>query len=205
MADQRKDVRSSKLLSGVKIIQEQFKRLLEQASGEGDPWKQYPQFMTGARAYVTVAGKPYAVAMRVQYRCSMEVEEVRSVDANLPWDMVPGQVHVSAMLQGLIDPTEPAEVDGLWSTMASIVHQPMVEIEVMDKLGEKLFWARGAFTDVSDVIASGALSERTASFRGLAFAHNCAQSFVPYRADSAMQNALKSASSSLKSLTGGLF
>jgi hypothetical protein len=205
-SDPRRDVRSAKLLSGAKILQEQFSRIFEDGA---DPWAQYPEFLTGARAYITVAGRPYAVAIRVQYRVSMEVEEVRTVDTNLPWEIIPGQVHIHATLQGVIDPTQPAESDGLWANMASIMHQPLVEIEVLDKLGEKQFWARGMFTEISNSIAVGSVAERTATFRGIAYAHNVMQSFTPYADDDGIAGkitgALKSASSWVRNTTGGAF
>jgi hypothetical protein len=78
--------------------------------------------------------------------------------------------------------------------MQSAIHQPMVELQVLDKLGTSLFFARGMFLNVAGSIARGQLSTFTASFVGIAYQHYVAQNFKPYN----------SIAAGLSNLVGGL-
>lgn len=204
MADPRKDIRSSKLLSGAKNLQEQWNRLKQELNGSTDAFAKYPQFATGARAYIVVSGKPYAVAQRVNYRTQMGYEESRTVDTNFAWEIIPGQVTIHAQLQGLIDPNQPAESESLWSTMSSIVHQPNVTLEVFDKLGERMFYAVGMFVGMTNSIGMGVVGERGLEFVGYIFAHNVEQAFRPYDPTNEVANKLGAIAEGLKSRLGGL-
>lgn len=204
MADARKDIRSAKLLNGAKNLQTQWERLKQELNGSADAFAKYPQFATGARAYVIVSGKPYAVAQRVNYRTQMGYEENRTVDTCFAWEIIPGQVSIHAQLQGLIDPNQPAESDALWSTMASIVHQPNVTLEVFDKLGERMFYAVGMFIGLTNNIGMGTTAERGLEFVGYAFAHNVEQSFRAYDPTNKVADKLNALAGDLKSRFGGL-
>lgn len=140
-----------------------------------------PKYFSGARAYVTVSGELVAVCQDFNYTIEFTPEETRTIDTHVPWDISVGQVSIRASLRQLVDPAQSPESQGLWSNMASIVHQPLIELEVFDKLGQKMFYARGMFTRISGSVTVGALSNRSIDFVGTAYAHNVTQSFVPYR------------------------
>ena len=139
-----------------------------------------PQYFSGARAYVTISGELLAVCQDFNYTLDFAPEETRTIDTHVPWDVSVGQVSIRASLRQLVDPSESPESQGLWSNMASIIHQPLIELEVFDKLGQKMFYARGMFTRISGSVTIGALSNRNIDFVGTAYAHNVTQSFVPY-------------------------
>lgn len=159
-----------------------FKDAAERDKALGrNPNTSLPQYFSGARAYVVVSGELIAVCQDFNYTIDFTPEETRTIDTHIPWDISVGQVSIRASLRQLIDPSESPESQGLWSNMASIIHQPLIELEVFDKLGQKMFYARGMFTRISGSVTIGALSNRSVDFVGTAYAHNVTQSFVPYK------------------------
>lgn len=203
--NQTSNARNSNLLKGARNLQSAWGQLKGELNQSTNAFARFPQFMTGARAYIVVSGKPIAVAQRVNYRIMSSTTEIDTIDTHLPWDFAIGQSSIYATLQCLIDPNAPAESDNLWATMASIVHQPMVELEIYDKLGNRLFWSRGLFVGLSVSIGMGAISERALEFRGIAYAHDCDQSFKPYDEVNAISQKLSDAAAAIRSKTGGLF
>lgn len=141
----------------------------------------FPKYFSGARAYVTISGELLAVCQDFNYTIDFTPEETRTIDTHIPWDISVGQVSIRASLRQLVDPAQSPESQGLWSNMASIIHQPLIELEVFDKLGQKMFYARGMFTRISGSVSTGALANRSIDFVGTAYAHNVTQSFVPYK------------------------
>lgn len=141
----------------------------------------FPKYFSGARAYIVISGELLAVCQDFNYTIDFTPEETRTIDTHVPWDISVGQVSIRASLRQLIDPAESPESQGLWSNMASIVHQPLVELEVFDKLGQKMFFARGMFTRISGSVSTGSLANRSVDFVGTAYAHNVTQSFTPYK------------------------
>jgi len=197
MGNPKSDPRASKLLASINDVQSEWKGMVgvmkdaNQAISEAG----FPMFATGARAYITIAGMPYAIAQKVSYRITSSVEELRTVDTSFPWDLVVGQVRVQATIQGLIDPEQPAETDALWCNMASIIHQPLVDLEIFDNRGERMFISKGMFTSISVGLGMGAPGERSVEFLGITYAHNVNQKFVPYSAANFFSDAAKRLSS----------
>jgi hypothetical protein len=79
-----------------------------------------------------------------------------------------------------MDPTKGPEAEGLFHTMQSAVHQPFVELQVLDKLGTSLFFSRGMFLSVSGAVARGSMSTFNARFTGVLYQQYVAQYFKPY-------------------------
>lgn len=199
------DWRGSKLLSGARAIQAQYEGIKDDLKNFGKSPADLPQFLTGARAYISIGGKPYAIAQRVSYRIQANVEDVRTIDTPFPWELSVGQIYVHASLQGLIDPTRPAETESTWSNMASIIHQPLVTLEIFDKLGEKQFTSNGMFVSLTNSIGMGSAADRSVEFIGIMYAHNVEQKFTPYAQQNPVAAALSTAANTLKKYTGGLF
>lgn len=149
----------------------------------------FPTYSTGARSYIRVGGKPVAVAMDFRWQISSSASEIRTIDTNLPWDLVPNQITISASLSKFVDPSKSLEGEGLFHTIQSMIHQPYVEMQALDASGHSIFFARGMFTGMNGNIARGQLSTWGANFQGVAYQHNVFQEFRPYN-DSLIQNAL---------------
>lgn len=159
-----------------------YQKAVEKEIAAGrNPKVTLPQYFSGARAYVVVSGELIAVCQDFNYTVDFTPEETRTIDTHVPWDISVGQVSIRASLRQLVDPSESPESQGLWSNMASIIHQPLVELEVFDKLGQRMFFAKGMFTRISGSVTIGSLSNRNIDFIGTAYAHNVTQSFIPYK------------------------
>lgn len=155
----------------------QTKQLQEAASGVN---KTYPKYSSGARTFIQVAGQPLALAMEFNYTVTAETEEIRTIDTSFPWDIVVGQVKIAGTLRKIVDPDTSFESEGLFHTMQSIIHQPMIEILVQDVNGNAQFFSRGMFTGVQAGFVKGAVTIRSATFVGVSYQHWAYQPFDPY-------------------------
>jgi hypothetical protein len=168
---------------------------------------QIPFFNTGARALIKMGGKAIAVAQDIRWQVSYVATPINTIDSAHAWDIDIGAATVNASLTRIVDPTKGPEVDFLFHTMRSSVHQPLVEIQVLDRgLDTSLFFARGMFTQVSGNIARGAMSTFSAHFTGIAYQHYVAQAFQPYESIAGSASAAVDGLQNLASdFSGGLF
>lgn len=144
-----------------------------------DPRAVLPELTSGARAVVFVGGQVIECT-NVSFQTAVQTEVLQTVDTHIPWEVIPGQIAVAASLAEFVDPRTSAEKRGLFATMASFPHQPMVELQVFDKTGAELFASRGYFVRTSVSTGVGGLSQRSMEFVGVGYAHNVAQTFRPY-------------------------
>lgn len=173
---------SGMLLTGVDALDNVIIQTTKTAMAAADPFiaGSFPEYASGARCYVLVAGRKILEAQGISYEVSASNEALRTIDMMLPWDIVVHSVTIRANLQSIIDPRTSAETQGLRQIMKSIMHQPMIDIQVIDRSGAELFWARGMFVRCSESIRHGALGVRSADFEGIAYAGNVTQSFSDY-------------------------
>jgi len=140
-----------------------------------------PFYQTGARALIKIGGRPLAVSQDIRWQVAYVATPIHTIDTVHAWDIDIGAASVSATLNQIMDPTKGPEADGLFHTMRSAVHQPLVEMQVLDATNTSLFYARGMFTKVTGSVARGAISTWSAVFTGIAYQHYVAQAFKPYQ------------------------
>lgn len=170
----------------------------------GNKFAKFPQYASGARAYIIVKGQPLAVCLNFNCQVTAQHEEIRTIDTQFPWDISVGQVSITATLSQIVDPKTSAESQAIFATMAASAHQPYVSLEVYDKLGERQFYAKGMFLSHGLTTSVGSLINRTINFVGVAYAHNVDQSFKPYSDNSTLDN-FKSLSNDLSRASGKIF
>lgn len=140
-----------------------------------------PFYASGARAFLKIGGKPVGVARSIRWKVAYNATPINTIDSPHAWDIDIGQASVSAQLDRIMDPTRGPEAEGLFHTMKSAIHQPMVELQVIDRqLGTSIFFARGMFTEVDGSLAHGSLGSWSARFMGTAYQHYVSQQFKPY-------------------------
>jgi hypothetical protein len=153
-----------------------------------------PFYSTGARSFIRIGGKPVAVCTDFRWQVAYLATPINTIDTPHAWDIDIGQASISATLNQILDPTQGPEAQGLFSIMQSAVHQPYVELQVLDALGTSLFFSRGMFTQVNGTVARGQVSTISASFVGVVYQHYVTQNFKPYN----------SIAGGLSGLVGGL-
>lgn len=168
---------------------------------------QTPFFSTGARALIRVGGKPVGYAQRVRWSISYQATPIRTIDASHAWDVDIGQSNVNAELSSIIDPTAGMESLAIFHTMQSAIHQPFVEIQILDRsLGTSYFFARGMFVGISGSIGIGQVGQWTCQFQGTTYQHYVSQQFKPYNSVAGAVGSLVEGLQDIASdLTGGLF
>ena len=139
----------------------------------------FPELSSGGRAKLTINGKTIGAALEVSYSVTANVTEVRTIDQFLPWEIVPGQMMIKASLKRIVDPSRSLGGDGLYSTIQSYLHQPYASLEIRDKLGNVIFYARGMFTDIQGSFQAGQMSVEGVSFIGYYWRENTIQDFYP--------------------------
>lgn len=172
-------------------------------SNESKQAGQIPFYGTGARAFIKVGGKAIAVCQDFRWQVQHAPNPIYTIDSNIPWDIDVGPMTVNATLTRIMDPTKGPEVDFLLPIMASAVHSPMVELQILDKLGTSLFFARGMFLSVNSGVSRGQLSTITAQFTGIAYQHYVGQSFKPYSGIASGLSGLVNGLGSLASTVSG--
>lgn len=164
-----------------------------------------PFFVTGARALVKLGGKPLGVTTDIRWSVSYSATPIQTIDTPFPWDIDVGAVTISATLGQIMDPTKGPEADGLFAVMAAALHQPLIEMQVLDASGTSIFFARGMFVAVNGNIGKGSVGGWSCQFLGIAYQQYSQQFFKPYsgvsQTASELVNGLKKLSSSV---TGGL-
>jgi hypothetical protein len=163
-----------------------------------------PFHSTGARALVRIGGKPIGICTSIQWEIRYTAEPINTVDSPFPWDIDVGQVRIAASLSQFIDPTKGLEADAMAHIMPAAVHQPFVEMQVLDKIGTSIFFARGMFTSMTGNIARGTLSTFSANFMGVLFQSNSVQNFQPYSVGAKISSALNNLVTQASNLTGGI-
>lgn len=145
--------------------------------------KQLPEYFSGARCRLLINGETIGAALEVSWSVTSEMQEIRTIDTFLPWEIVPGQMTISANLKRVVDPRRQLGSDGLYSTITSYLHQPYASIEVRDRLGNLIFLARGMFKDLQGTVANGQLGVESLNFVGYYWRENVAQEFSPVKED----------------------
>ena len=141
-----------------------------------------------------------------RWSVSYSPNPIYTVDTVIPWDIDVGPMTVNANLSQILDPTQGPEATHLFNTMSSSVHQPLVELQVLDKSGTSLFFARGMFLQVSGGINRGQLSNLSANFTGVAFQHYVQQQFKPYDSiASGLSGMVNGLAGLVSTTTGGVF
>jgi hypothetical protein len=176
-------------------------------SFKDDKTSKEPFYFSGARGYIRLGGKPIGVSQDIRWTIQYNATPIYTIDAVQAWDIDVGTLTISAQLTQIMDPTKGPEADGLFHTMSSAIHQPFVEIQLIDKkLGTSLFFARGMFTGINGSVARGQLGTWNANFTGTVYQHYVAQSFKPYNSVAGSVSGLfKSLQNLGSSLTGGIF
>jgi len=159
------------------------------------PYAKLPEAYAGGRAIISVADATVAFVQSASWSVSVDMEEVKTVDSILPWEIAINQVRVRANLSQFVDPASSPDSQLLFSNVQALLHQPLVFIEFFDKLGTKMFTSKGMFESISGSIGNASLATLTASFIGIGWATNTVQSFTPYADDNLLgrvQGALNS-------------
>ena len=171
-----------------------YKFLIDQANGnlpasgfgsQADPndTGAVPFYSSGARTLIRVGGQPLGVAQSIRWSVAYNATPITTIDTPHPWDIDIGQVRIFAELSQIMDPTKGPEHDAMFAIMQAAVHQPLVDIQVMDRgFGTQIFTSRGMFTEVNGNLAVGDLGKWQVRFVGLIYQHYVDQKFKPYSA-----------------------
>lgn len=162
-----------------------------------------PKYASGARTLIRIGGKPIGVALDFKWSVSAQATEVRTIDTNLPWDLVPNQIMIAGTLNQIMDPLDSLEKYAIFSTMQAMIHQPLVELQLLDVQGVSIVLMRGMFTGVSGSMSHGQLMNISANFQGVLWQHNVAQEFTPYSLVGDLFESVTDALGGLSSLSGG--
>lgn len=159
-------------------VQERTKAEIS-AFDRGEVLPKFPEYFTGARAIIWVNQKKVAAAMDVSWSVSIDTKELRTIDSYMPWELIPGQTKVTATLRQVMHPDRTVTSQGLFTIIGAVLHTPYASIEVRDKLGNPMFFAKGMFTDLEGNVGTGSLGIESVRFMGYYWRQNDQQNFDP--------------------------
>ena len=142
--------------------------------------------------------------MEVSWSVAIDYEEVRTIDSYMPWELVPGQAKVKMSMRRIITPDRSLAGDGLFTTITSVLHTPYASVELRDRLGNLVFFAKGSFTDIQGQVANGQMGVASLSFIGYYWRENVKQEFDPQPADNSVMGKIKTTNSLYGRIKGGL-
>jgi hypothetical protein len=198
-----KDTFTDKTKSSLEKMGRTATQQAELIKAETESWgsKVYPMLASGARAFVQVNNTPLALCLDFSYSITADYEEIRTIDNHLPYEVNINQVRIQGKLTKLINPDSSMEAEGLFHTMQSIIHQPIVEILCTDANGNVQFFCKGMFTSMETRVAMGQLTVASANFVGIQYQNWVFQNFKPYDKNSSAGGAIAKFK---KMITGGL-
>lgn len=192
---------------GTKSIEDNIDRisgLIDPLSAQKESKK--PFYSTGAKCLLRIGGKHVTVANSIRWSISYNSTPIQTIDSLMPWDIDTGAIKINAEIGMIMDPSKGPERDSLFHIMSSAAHQPMVELQILDRaMGTQILFARGVFTDISGNVAVGSTGSWNARFVGVAYQHYINQSFRPYSGIAGAGSAvLDSLQNFVSDITGGL-
>jgi hypothetical protein len=163
-----------------------------------------PYYSTGARSLLKIGGKPIAVCMDFRWTVNYNPTVLHTIDTVFGWDIDMGTCMIQASMSKFMDPTKGPEVDHLIPIMATAVHAPMVEMQVLDSIGTSLFFSKGMFVEVSPQISMNQVTNISAKFIGISYQHYVSQAFKPYSVTGKVAGLANAARNLVSDATGGL-
>jgi hypothetical protein len=139
----------------------------------------FPEYATGARSIIYINDQRIAAALDVSYSVNIEGSEIRTIDAQLPWELVPGQISIEASLRRIVHPSVTMTSEHLFTIITAALHTPYASLKIQDKLGNLLFFAKGSFTSLQGQVAVGQTNIESVRFQGYYWRQNDAQLFIP--------------------------
>lgn len=188
-------------ISNIHTNIDNYNQLIDQMNANPETKSQVPFYFTGARALLRVGGATVAVANRVRWSIAYNATPIHTIDSVHAWDIDVGQARISVEVGQVIDPTKGPEYDALFAIMAAAIHQPMVELQLLDRqLGTQILYAKGMFTEMSGEVALSQIGRYQLKFVGIAYQQYVNQQFTPYGVAGAAGQLLNSISSTAGAL-----
>lgn len=141
--------------------------------------KMLPEFATGARSIIYINDQRIAAALDVSYSVNIDTNELRTIDSQMPWELIPGQISVEATLRKVVHPSVTVTSEHLFTVITAALHTPYASLKVQDKLGNVLFFARGSFVSLQGSVAVGQTNIESVRFQGYYWRQGDSQMFIP--------------------------
>jgi hypothetical protein len=156
---------------------------IERAKLVADPTntKQLPEYSTGARSKIRINGQLLGAATDVSWNVEANMEPLQTIDSYMPLELLPHQCLVRAELSSFIHPDYSPASQHMFTTLQAYLHTPTATLEVVDRLGNLIFAARGSFTSVRGNISVKQVSKFSASFLGYYFRDLTQQAYSPVK------------------------
>lgn len=185
------------------FISDETKLALERgkiALANANNGKMLPEFATGARSIIYINDQRIAAALDVSYSVNIETHELRTIDSQLPWELIPGQISIEATLRKIVHPSVTATSEHLFTIITAALHTPYASLKIQDKLGNVLFFARGSFVSLQGTTSVGQTNIESVRFQGYYWRQNDSQMFIPDPPDGITGSLKRLASSKLGAL-----
>lgn len=170
--------KNSGVLSSVALVTARGEAQLA-AAKSNKPDILFPEYGTGARSVIYINDQKIGAALDVSYSVNIEHTEIRTIDSQLPWELIPGQISIEASLRRIVHPDTTVTQEHLFTIITAALHTPYASIKIQDRLGNTLFYAKGSFVSLQGQVAVGQVNIESVRFQGYYWRQNDAQLFIP--------------------------
>lgn len=156
---------------------------VERAKIISDPTntKQLPEYTTGARTKIRINGQLIGAATDITYSVEANYEPLQTIDNFMPVEIMPHQCVVRAELRSFIHPDLSPAGSHMFTVLQAYLHTPTATLEIVDRLGNLIFAARGSFTGMRGNISIRSTGNMTVSFLGYYWRDFTQQDYSPVK------------------------
>lgn len=166
----------SDIISDLDLITERAKIIADPTNT-----KQLPEYATGARTKIRINGQLIGAATDITYSVEPNFEPLQTIDNYMPVEILPHQCVVRAELRSFIHPDLSPAGSHMFTILQAYLHTPTATLEIVDRLGNLIFAARGSFTGMRGNISVRSVGNMTVSFLGYYWRDFTQQDYSPVK------------------------
>jgi len=134
--------------------------------------KPMAKYLSGARCVLRLNGNIVGFAFGVSWKIQTSVNEIRTIDDYMPYELAPKHISVDGTISGFRIPGFGPGVELLQTDILNFLQQRYIEIEVRDSQTDNLIFLtrRALITGRNESIKSNQLADMSLTFKSIGWA-----------------------------------
>jgi hypothetical protein len=159
--------------------------LINSAVGAVSPFNNFGRYFTGSRAIIKINDKLFGFAFGVTYNIQTSVDEIKTIDSWVPYELCPKMITVNGTLSMFHIPGKGPSRELIMPNVLSFIFHRYITISIRDHTTDQvIFETNKAFiTGKSQSIRAGEISEITLEWRALGWADEMAPAYPEHAID----------------------
>ena len=159
--------------------------LVNSAVGAISPFNNFGRYLTGSRAIIKINDKLFGFAFGVTYNIQTSVDEIRTIDSWIPYELCPKMITVNGTLSMFHIPGKGPSRELIMANVLSFIFHRYITIEIKDHTTDQIiFQTNKAFiTGKRQSIRAGEMSEIVLEWKALGFADEMKPAYPEHSID----------------------